>query len=273
MDNEILDFKNDIKNYVQELFTLILEDYRNYLPISKIEFIENYDFNNNIIIDKGGKYTKAPARIENNVLSLSPTIFYDNFVKNYIDNDLKMVDIDLVEEKFKNLPYELFSVNDLKTLIKTKNLSCFDVCRGLVIHELFHYLITVKSSLEEYKIIYNGKEYKCKGVIGEYLEEGLVELYARMFALKHNLFMFPNINYQDNIKFVLKLRQEIGSNMDKLVFNSDYLGLLNYVHKNGLKEEYSSLENAWLEKRMVSRFDKMNEIKEEEIEELMMEEI
>ena len=178
-----------------------------------------------------------------------------------------------VEEKFKNLPYELFSVNDLKTLIKHKNLSCFDVCRGLVIHELFHYLITVKSPLEEYKTIYNGKEYKCKGVIGEYLEEGLVELYARMFALKHNLFMFPNINYQDNIKFVLKLSQEIGSNMDKLVFNSDYLGLLNYVHKNGLKEEYSSLENAWLEKRMISRFDKMNEIKEEEIEELMMEEI
>lgn len=269
-------FKLDIEEYVKAIYSLILEDYEEYLPLDKKKLISNFDYKNDIVIDDGGKYSKGPGRWENRAkkLALSPMTFYENTYKNEINKEVKHIDINLIEEKLKNSSQESFTGMELANLIRQKNLSCLDVTKGIVIHEVFHSIITMKMEDEVFRIEYNDKIYDCKGVKGEFLEEGLVEYYARKFANKHNLFMFPSIPYQPNVEYAKKIEKELGKNMYKLLFRGNYKTLLNYIHKVGMLDEYHEFENEWLNERIIKRLKRMTDKEEfvefNEIEELKL---
>lgn len=269
-------FKLDIKEYVKEIYSLILEDYDEYLPLDKKILIKNFDYDKDIIIDDGGKYSKGPGRWESKTkrLALSPITFYENTYKKEINKDIPYMDINLIEEKLKNSSFESFTGSELANLIRQKNLTCLDVTKGIVIHEVFHSIITMKMEDEVFRVNYMGKLYDCKGVKGEFLEEGLVEYYARKFANKHNLFLFPSIPYQPNVEYAKDIEKELGKNMYKLLFRGNYKTLLNYIHKIGMLNEYHEFENAWLNERIIKRLKRMTDKEEfiefNEIEELKL---
>lgn len=274
MQDELVQFKKDISNYVRKIYSLIMEDYGEYLSEDKIQFIKNFNYQDNIVIDKGGKYSKGPGRWEDNKLALSPITFYENTYKRLLDSDIEYLNINEIDNKLNNSANELFSGTELANLVKQKQLSCLDVVKGVVIHEIFHSVITLRNKNEIYRVIFNDKAYDCKGVKGEYLEEGFVEYYARVFANKHDLFMIPSIPYQANITYAKRIEKSIGKNINKLLFRSDYKGLLNYVHKiDGIKE-YNKFENDWLTKRIIKRLKIMDDhekfVEFNEIEELRL---
>ena len=123
-----------------------------------------------------------------------------------------------------------------------------------------------------FRVTYKDKNYDCKGIRGDYLEEGIVEYYAREFASRHNLFLFPSIPYQDNLAYAKDILNKLGKNANKLVFNSNYRTILNYIHKEEEFKKYSSFEKEWLDKRIVKRLETkdIKDISIDEIEELKL---
>lgn len=276
MQKELEQFKLDIEQYVKKIYSLILEDYQEYLPEEKIKLIKNFNYQEDIILDDGGKYSRGPGRWESGLkkLALSPITFNETTFKKQIDKRVNDIDIDIILEKLKNSANETFTGDELANLIRKNNLTYLDVTKGIVIHEVFHSIITIKQNDEVFRVNYKGKLYDCRGVKGEYLEEGLVEYYARKFANKHNLFMFPSIPYQNNVDYAKRIEKELGKNVYKLLFKSNYKTLLNYIHKIGMLDDYHRFENEWLEKRITKRLERFDEKEEfvefNEIEELKL---
>lgn len=273
---EMYAFKADITKYVMEIYSLILEDYKNVLSEKSLDIIKNFNPEEDIIIDDGGKYYNGPGRWENstNKLYLSPEIFNKVTFKKGLEVDVKKIPIDIIENKLNNSANEEFTGEELANLIRQKNLTYFDVTKGIVIHELFHSIIHLKSNDELFPIQYEGKTYDCSGVKGEFLDEGFVEYYARKFSDKHNLFHFPSIPYQTNMRFVKRIEDMIGKNTDRLVFNGNYKTLLNYIHDIEFKDNYNLSENNWLQDRIKGKI-KVAQVKEnlydfEEVEELKL---
>ena len=267
-------FKIEIIDFVKLVYSLILEDYKEYLSDEKRCMIENFDYSNNIKIDKGGKYTNSPGRWESKTgtLALSPESFYNTVYKKEVEKEVPLIDIEEVLRKLKDSSNEVFTGLELINYIKQKNLSVFDITKGVVIHELFHSIITLKDPNEVFRVTYKDKNYDCKGIRGDYLEEGIVEYYAREFASRHNLFLFPSIPYQDNLAYAKDILNKLGKNANKLVFNSNYRTILNYIHKEEEFKKYSSFEKEWLDKRIVKRLETkdIKDISIDEIEELKL---
>lgn len=257
MFDNLDEFKLEIEEYVRRIYSLILEDYGKYLNQSKIDMINNFDYKNNIKIDKGSIYTISPGRWESktNTLALSPVSFYNTVYKKEIERDIIKLDINEIQNKLNNSSNEIFTGLELINYIKQNNLSVYDVTKGIVIHELFHSIITLKDANEIFRVSYRGKNYDCKGIKGDYLEEGIVEYYARCFANKHNLFLFPSIPYQENVEYAKEVIEKLGKNADKLVFNSNYRTILNYIHKEEEYKKYDSYEAEWLNKRIIKRLE------------------
>lgn len=257
MFDNLDEFKLEIEEYVRRIYSLILEDYGEYLNQSKIDMINNFDYKNNIKIDKGSIYTISPGRWESktNILALSPVSFYNAVYKKEIERDIIKLGINEIENKLNNSSNEIFTGLELINYIKQKNLSVYDITKGIVIHELFHSIITLKDPNEIFRVSYRGKNYDCKGIKGDYLEEGIVEYYARCFANKHNLFLFPSIPYQENVEYAKEVIEKLGKNANKLVFNSNYRTILNYIHKEEEYKKYDSYEAEWLNKRIIKRLE------------------
>ena len=275
MFDNLDEFKLEIEEYVRQIYSLILEDYIEYLPQEKIDMIKKFDYKNNIKIDKGGMYSTCLGRYESNTktLAISPVSFYNNVYNKEINKNIELLDINTIIKKMENSSEEEFTGLELSNYIKQMNLSVLDVTKGVVIHELFHSIITLKDENEIFSIEYDNKYYECKGIRGDYLEEGFVEYYARKFANKHKLFMFPSIPYQENIKYAKNISKELGKNIYKLIFNCNYKTLLNYVHREGEYKKYSSFEKEWLDKRIINRLENKKNKEElvlDEIEELKL---
>ena len=250
-------FKLDIEEYVKLIYSLILEDYGKYLPDDKLRIINNFNYKTDIVIDTGGRYSTGPGRWERKThkLALSPITFYEKTFKAEMAKQVKHKELSLIEEKLKNSANETFTGTELSNLIYQKKLNHFDITKGIVIHEIFHSIITMKIDDEVYRIEYDDKTYDCKGVKGEYLEEGFVEYLARKFANKHNLFMFPSLPYQPNVEYAKTIEKLLGKNVYKLIFDADYRKVLNYIHKSDLIDEYNKMENRWLKSRIINRLE------------------
>ena len=275
MFDNLDEFKLEIEEYVKEVYSLILEDYGEFLNQDKLDLINNFDYKNNIKIDKGGKYSICPGRWESkaNTLALSPVSFYNTVYKKEMEKDIIKLDINEIQRKLNNSSNETFTGLELANYIKQNNLSVLDITKGIVIHELFHSIITLKDPNEVFRVSYRNKNYDCKGIKGDYLEEGIVEYYARCFANKHNLFLFPSIPYQENIEYAKEIIKQLGMNANKLIFNSNYRTILNYIHKKEEYKKYDSYEAEWLSKRIVRRLetkDIKDIIEADEIEELKL---
>lgn len=248
-------FKGEIIEYVKYLYSLILKEHEQELPKETLDIIKNFDYDKDIIIDEGGKYSKGPARWEKvtKKLHFSPTLFYENSYKQSLENEVEYIPIEKIKAKLKNSAYESFTGEELTNLVKQTNLSHFDITKSIVIHELFHSIISMKSDNEIFAVDFDGKIYDCKGVKGEFLDEGLVEFYARRFANKYDMFMFPSIPYQINVDFAKNVVKKLGKHANKIIFNGDYKRVLNYIHEPGFRESYINMENEWLQKRITER--------------------
>lgn len=269
-------FKEEIIEYVKYLYSLILEEHGDELPEESLDLINNFDYEKDIIIDDGGKYSKGPARWEkvSKKLHLSPRLFYENTFKN-IDPNVEYIPFENIMKKIMNSANESFSGEELSNLVKQTKLSHFDITKSVVIHELFHSIISLKTDNEFFPVDFDGKIYDCKGVKGEFLDEGLVEYYARRFANKYELFLFPSIPYQINVEFAKKIVEKLGKNANRIIFNGDYKMILNYIHEPGFLESYINMENEWLKTRITERLKIAKEKDEaynfENIEELELE--
>ena len=249
-------FKEDIKEYVKEVYTLILKEYGKYLPEETINMINNFNYDEDIVIDGGGKYSKGPGRWEKetNKLHLSPDLFNETTFKKCLEVEVPLLPIKDIEEKLKNSANEIFTGEELANLIRQKHLTYLDITKGVVIHELFHSIIRMKSDEEFFSLEYDGKRFDCRGVKGELLDEGLVEYYARLFANKYNLFLFPSIPYQGNVDYAKQVLDKLGKNANKIIFTGNYKTVLNYIHEPGVLESYHIKENEWLKTRIIDRF-------------------
>jgi hypothetical protein len=187
------------------------------------------------------------------IIDVSPELFNKTTYKKGMEVEVNHIPLDNIISKLKNSSNETFSGEELANLVRQKNLTYLDVTKGVVIHEIFHSIIHMKSDEEIFSINYDGKLYDCRGVKGELLDEGLVEYYARKFADRHNLFIFPSIPYQSNVEYAKLVEKKIGKNTDKLVFNGNYKTVLNYIHEPNFLESYHILENDWLQTRIVDR--------------------
>ncbi len=252
---DVRQFKDEIIEYVKYLYSLMLQEHEHELPPEKIDQIKNFDYENDIVIDDGGKYSKGPARWEKvtRKLHLSPKLFYENTFKDALDNDINYIPLEDIMNKIKNSANESFTGEELANLVRQTDLSHFDIVKSVVIHELYHSLISLKSSEETFTLNYEGRSYECRGVKGEFLDEGLVEYYARRFANKYNLFMFPSIPYQLNVEFAKKVVEKLGNNANKIFFNGDYRTVINYIHEPDYIDRYNNLENNWLKERITER--------------------
>ncbi len=248
-------FKTEIIEYVKEIYSLILEDYEDVLSEESKRIINNFNYDEDIVIDEGGIFSKGPGRWENrtNKLHLSPELFYKTTYKRGMEVVVEHLPIDDILQKLKNSSKETFSGEELANLVRQKNLTHLDITKGVVIHEIFHSIIHMKSDEEVFSINYDGKLYDCRGVKGELLDEGLVEYYARKFADAHDLFLFPSIPYQNNVEYARMVEKKIGKNTNKLVFNGNYKTVLNYIHEPDFLENYHILENDWLQTRIIDR--------------------
>lgn len=255
MKPEITSFKEDITNYVKQIYALILEDYGEFLSNASKEIIENFNYEDDIVIDEGGKFSKGPGRWENKTkkLHLSPELFYKTTYKKGMEVAVEKLPLEDILNKLKNSAKEKFTGAELANLVRQQNLTHLDITKGVVVHEIFHSIIHMKSDEEVFSIYYDGKLYDCRGVKGELLDEGLVEYYARKFADEHNLFVFPSIPYQSNVEYARLVEKKIGKNTNKLVFNGNYKTVLNYIHEPDFLESYHILENDWLQTRILDR--------------------
>ena len=104
-------FKIEIIDFVKLVYSLILEDYKEYLSDEKRCMIENFDYSNNIKIDKGGKYTNSPGRWESKTgtLALSPESFYNTVYKKEVEKEVPLIDIEEVLRKLKDSSNEVFT--------------------------------------------------------------------------------------------------------------------------------------------------------------------
>ena len=69
------------------------------------------------------------------------------------------------------------------------------------------------------------------------------------------------------------MKKQLGMNANKLIFNSNYRTILNYIHKKEEYKKYDSYEAEWLSKRIVRRLetkDIKDIIEADEIEELKL---
>ncbi len=253
-------FKEDIKEYIKHIYSLVLEDYKEYLTIDKKELINEFNYDEDIVIDDGGEYSNSPGRWENKTrkIHLSPRTFYDKTYKEAIGKKINNIDIKVLEDKMANSANEKFTEEELLSFIKQKQLSCLNVVKGIIVHEVMHSIISIKIDEEIICVSYNNKIYECKGVKGEYLDEGLVEYFARKFANKHKLFLIPSIPYQKNVEYVKRLEMILGKNIYKLSFCNNYKSFFNYIHEVGLLEEYNEIENKWLTDRIINRIKNRN---------------
>ncbi len=254
-ENEKIDFKNDIKNYVKRIYSLILEDYKDILSNKSKEIIMNFNYEEDIVIDDGGMFSKGPGRWESSTkkLHLSPDLFNETVYKKGMEIEVKHIPIDGIMNKLNKSYEEKFTGEELANLVRQKKLTYLDVTKGIVIHEIFHSIIHMKTPEEIFSINYGGKYYDCRGVKGELMDEGLVEYYARKFANKHNLFIFPSIPYQENVEYAKIIEKKIGKNTTKLIFNGNYKTVLNCIHDPEFLEKYHILENDWLKSRIIER--------------------
>lgn len=254
---EIRKFKDEIIEYVKYLYSLILKEHEEELPEKTLNIIKNFNYEDDIVIDDGGKYSRGPARWEKvtNKLHLSPKLFYENTYKQSMENNVLFIPLEEIMKKIRNSANESFTGEELSNLVKQTNLSHFDITKSVVIHELFHSIISLKSDTEIFAVDFDGKIYDCKGVKGEFIDEGLVEYYARRFANKYELFLFPSIPYQLNVEFAKNVVDKLGKNANKIIFNGDYKRVLNYIHEPGFLESYINLENDWLKKRITERLE------------------
>lgn len=253
-------FKQEIKIYIKKIYDLILEEYKDYLSDDKKKWINNFNYEEDIIIDNGSEFSSSPGRFDSKTkkIHLSPKQLFEKNYKDAILKDVEKIDIALLEEKFKNSANETFTEEDLLSYIKQKKLNVFDIIKGIIIHEIMHSIISIKIDEESFCVSYNNKIYECNGVKGEYLDEGLVEYFSRKFANEHNYFFLPSIPYQENVEYVKQLEKELGKNIYKLAFNNNYKSFFNYIHEVGLLEEYNNIENKWLTNRIINRIKNRN---------------
>lgn len=113
-------------------------------------------------------------------------------------------------------------------------------CESLLIHELFHYFIRPQRINEQDNPELEG--------INSFITEGLVDMYARDFMIKHNLFSEYNSNYGRNVLYVRDLFNTQAINEEtrnKIAFNSsinDILSMSPYAkdfYTNFCKKEES----------------------------------
>lgn len=255
-ESEIFLFKEDIKQFVKKVYSLILNEYGIYLPEDTKKMIEEFNYDEDIVIDGGGKYSKGPGRWEKetNKLHLSPDLFNETTFKKGLEVEVPLLPIEDIEIKLKNSANENFTGEELANLIRQRKLTYLDITKGVVIHELFHSIIRMKSDEEFFSLEYDGKRFDCRGVKGELLDEGLVEYHARLLANKYDLFLFPSIPYQGNVDYAKQVLEKLGKNAYKIIFSGDYKTVLNYIHEPGVLENYHNKENEWLKTRIADRF-------------------
>jgi len=105
-------------------------------------------------------------------------------------------------------------------------------CESVLIHELFHYFIRPQE-IEEQKTELVG--------VNSFITEGIVDMYARDFIIKHNLFPEYQSNYGRNVLFVKDLlnTEEINAETrNGIAFNasvSDILSISPYAREFYIK--------------------------------------
>lgn len=259
---ELETFKEEIKQQVRKIYNLILEDYKEYLTKDKINLINNFDYDEDIVIDDGNEFSNNPGRYDSKThkIYISPNVFYESTYKDAISKNISVIDIEYLENKLNNSANESFIEEELLSYIRQKELSVYDVISGIIIHEVMHSIISIKIENEIFCVNYNNKIYECSGVKGEYLDEGIVEYFSRKFANKHKMFLLPSIPYQENVEYVKKLENILGRNIYKLAFTNNYKSFFNYIHEVGLIEEYNNIENKWLTNRIINRIKSKNNL-------------
>lgn len=136
--------------------------------------------------------------------------------------------------------------------------------KGILLHEIHHMLTTCKNSNEKIRII--DGENAIIASLGNYLDEGIVELSTLLLAEKYHLFYIPS-NYLKNVLFVKNIMKALNISEITELWNKNYKEILSqYPFSKEVVEEYEKLDIEYIKKKKnkgirIKNTDEYNEAK------------
>jgi len=229
MENRLQEYLN---KRADEYLKLIIEEFGNLsIKNEKGEIISNAEqliLNNIVVVENNDvrlqEQYKKEGIIDETPLAHGGRVFDDGKIHFY-PNTLK-------ETPAEEIPYK---------------------CESLLIHELFHYFIRPQQINEN-----NNPELKG---INSFIDEGIADMYARDFMIKHNIFPKYDSNYGRNVLYVRDLFNTQAINEEtrnKIAFNAsinDILSMSPYAkdfYTKFCKKEEESKEKDLKDKEKIS---------------------
>lgn len=145
----------------------------------------------------------------------------------------------LLSKYGSNLPQnkiELLNSSNFVTSEMITGVSSIEEIQGLIIRKVIKNVIDVTCTKE---LLVDGD--KVLLPYGEDLENGLIEYYTEQLASKYNIKINEIDGLSDNIEMIRKLNERLDNGLDKMVFESDAIKLLNSAQLQELIDKNDNL--------------------------------
>lgn len=170
----------------------------------------------------------------------------------------------LLSKYGSNLPknkIELLNSSSFITQKKINNVSSIEEIQGLVIREVFKNVIDITCQKE---LSIDGK--KISIPYGYELNNALIEYYSESLSKDYNIKINKIENLNDDLKMVRTLKEKLDSGLDKMIFESDAIKIL---EASELKELITKNDNLAIERYVKEKENIINakdELKQEELD-------
>lgn len=228
--------------------------------------------------------------IQNQYFGDEEYLFYEKIIKKYI-NELIPLFLKEYEEVLDNNQIEIIkTLGDRVSIIKKDSKYykktagyCFNQekvflipsffqnediisklvnIKGILIHEIHHMLTTCKTNN---RININYKDNIITGSMGNYMDEGIVELSSIIFANKYNLPYIKSVSYHKNTIFINNIMKALKINKITDLWNKSYIDILsNDVFAKDIITEYERMEKEFIIKKFQKKLNpNLNQVQKE----------
>ena len=170
----------------------------------------------------------------------------------------------LLSKYGSNLPQnkiELLNSSNFVTSEMITGVSSIEEIQGLVIRNVIKNVIDVTCTKE---LLVDGD--KVLLPYGEDLENGLIEYYTEQLASKYNIKINEIDGLSDNIEMIRKLNERLDNGLDKIVFESDAIKLLNSAQLQELIDKNDNLAIERYVKQKDAILNADSQLKQEQLD-------
>ena len=170
----------------------------------------------------------------------------------------------LLSKYGSNLPQnkiELLNSSNFVTSEMITGVSSIEEIQGLVIRNVIKNVIDVTCTKE---LLVDGD--KVLLPYGEDLENGLIEYYTEQLASKYNIKINEIDGLSDNIEMIRKINERLDNGLDKIVFESDAIKLLNSAQLQELIDKNDNLAIERYVKQKDAILNADSQLKQEQLD-------